>query len=101
LQGCLDDLVIEPSGLDIQLNAVDSSRVPQTVKSHIAEVDLLADDFWCVEKLDLPLPVTNPIEMPATLCRHAGIHQREAAAAAGRHRRRSIRVEDVAMMRTV
>jgi len=91
-----NDLVRDAFGLDVELDGGDAFAVPQTLKSHVAEVIFLAEDVG--EEGGLVALLTRPTEIPATgrvigtpASISAGIRPQLEA-----HRARPVGFEDVA-----
>ena len=91
------DLRRDAGDLDVHLQRGDALRRAGDLEVHVAVVVLVAEDVGEDGVLAVFSSMMRPIAMPATggLDRHAGVHQRQRAAADRRHRRGAVRLEDV------
>ena len=88
--------MLMPRDLDVHLQRGDAGARAGDLEVHVAVVVFGAGDVG-EDGVLVASPTTRPMAMPAhgRLHRHAGVHQRERAAADGGHRRGAVGFENV------
>ena len=95
LQGGPQDVVRDAFELDVELDAGDAVLRPGDLEVHVAVVVLVALN---VGQERVAVALHDQADRDAgdrLLDRHAGVHQRQGAAADGRHRTRAVRLQDL------
>ncbi len=91
----LHDLLGDALDLDVHLQRGDAGGGAGHLEVHVAEVILVAEDVGQHREAVAVLDQAHRDAGDVRLHRHAGIHQREAAAAHRGHRRRAVRFGDL------
>jgi hypothetical protein len=91
------DLRDQAAGLEVELDAGDALAGAGDLEVHVAEEVLFADDVGDEDSFLSLSSAKRPTEMPAQVPDgHAGVHERQAAAADRGHRRGAVGLGDVA-----
>src|SRR5437763_842187 len=91
-----EDLFVDARDLDVHLDGRDPLGGPANLEVHVAEVILVAEDVGEDGDLVILLDEAHGDAGNRSRDGDARVHQREAAAAHGRHGRRAVGLEDVA-----